>query len=50
MGVTVFGIRHHGPGCARSLRRALDELRPDVIVMEGPPDAQELLSWVAHGD
>ena len=26
MGVTVFGIRHHGPGCARSLRRALDEL------------------------
>ena len=30
MGVTVFGIRHHGPGCARSLRRALDELRPDV--------------------
>src|ERR1017187_9263943 len=49
MGVTVFGIRHHGPGCARSLRRALDELRPDVIVMEGPPDAEDLLSWVSHG-
>ncbi len=49
MGVTVFGIRHHGPGCARSLRRALDELRPDVVVMEGPPDAERLLSWVAHG-
>ncbi len=48
MGVTVFGIRHHGPGCARSLRRALDELRPDVVVMEGPPDAQELLSWVSN--
>ncbi len=48
MGVTVFGIRHHGPGCARSLRKALDELRPDAIVLEGPPDAQDLLSWVAH--
>jgi len=48
MGVTVFGVRHHGPGCARSLRRALDELRPDVVVMEGPPDAQEVLSWVAN--
>jgi len=49
MGVTVFGIRHHGPGCARSLRRALEELRPDVVVMEGPPDAEDLLSWVSHG-
>jgi hypothetical protein len=49
MGVTVFGIRHHGPGCARSLRRALDESRPDVIVIEGPPDAEDLLPWVAHG-
>jgi len=48
MGVTVFGIRHHGPGCARSLRRALDELRPDAVVMEGPPDAEDLLSWVSH--
>ncbi len=49
MGVTVFGIRHHGPGCARSLRRALDESRPDVIVIEGPADAEDLLPWVAHG-
>ena len=49
MGVTVCGIRHHGPGCARSLRRALDELRPDIVVMEGPPDAEDLLSWVARG-
>ena len=49
MGITVFGIRHHGPGCARSLRRALDELHPDVVVMEGPPDAEGLLPWVARG-
>jgi Family of unknown function (DUF5682) len=49
MGVTVFGIRHHGPGCARSLRRALDESRPDVVVIEGPPDAEDLLPWVSHG-
>jgi len=48
MGVTVFGIRHHGPGCARSLRRALDVLRPDAVVIEGPPDAEDLLSWISH--
>jgi hypothetical protein len=41
MTIQVFGIRHHGPGCARSLRGALDNLRPDVIVMEGPADAEE---------
>ena len=47
MGVTVFGIRHHGPGCARSCA-ALDESRPDVIVLEGPPDADDLLAWIAQ--
>jgi hypothetical protein len=50
MGVTVFGIRHHGPGCARSLRRALDETRPDIVVLEGPPDAEGVLSWVSHNE
>src|SRR4051794_30157876 len=35
----IFGIRHHGPGSARSLRRALDELKPNCVLLEGPPDA-----------
>ncbi|HEY3111474.1 MAG TPA: DUF5682 family protein, partial [Chloroflexota bacterium] len=44
----VFGIRHHGPGSARSLRRALEALRPDAILVEGPPDADALLPLLAH--
>jgi hypothetical protein len=48
--VSIFGIRHHGPGSAYSLVRALDELRPDAILVEGPPDAQDLLPWAAHAD
>jgi hypothetical protein len=48
MSVHVFGIRHHGPGCARSLRAALDELAPDVVVVEGPTDAEEALPLAAH--
>ena len=48
MPLHLFGIRHHGPGCARSLRAALDELQPDIIVMEGPADAQEVLAQGAH--
>ena len=42
----VFGIRHHGPGCARSLVRALDALRPDCVLIEGPPESDELLRFV----
>lgn len=50
MALHVYGIRHHGPGCARGLRQALDELSPDVVVMEGPADAQDALAWAAHAD
>ncbi|HJZ47892.1 MAG TPA: DUF5682 family protein [Roseiflexaceae bacterium] len=44
----IFGIRHHGPGSARSLRAALEALRPDAILVEGPPDAAEVLPLLAH--
>lgn len=42
--VHYFGIRHHGPGCARSLLRAFDALEPDCVLVEGPPDAQDVLA------
>jgi hypothetical protein len=41
----VFGIRHHGPGSARSLVRALDALQPDCVLVEGPPEADALARW-----
>ena len=43
----IFGIRHHGPGSARSLGLALQQLQPDTILIEGPPDAESLLPLVA---
>ena len=49
-GVTVYGIRHHGPGSARSLRAALAEQRPDVVLIEGPPEADELAGLAADPD
>ena len=42
--VHLFGIRHHGPGSARSLVHALETIQPDVVLVEGPPDADELLT------
>jgi len=47
MSVNVFGIRHHGPGSARSLCQALRALSPNVILIEGPPDANDLIALAA---
>ena len=44
----LLGIRHHGPGSARSVRRALDALRPDVVLLEAPADAAAALTWIGH--
>ena len=44
--VSYFGVRHHSPGCARSLKCALIQLQPDVILIEGPPEANSRLREV----
>ncbi|MFE0589936.1 DUF5682 family protein [Micromonospora echinospora] len=43
----LYGIRHHGPGSARAVVAALAEQRPDILLVEGPPEADELLRWMA---
>ena len=47
MSLHIFGIRHHGPGSSRSLQRALEALKPDCVLIEGPPDADGILSFVS---
>ncbi|MFA1538983.1 DUF5682 family protein [Actinomadura monticuli] len=41
--VEVYGIRHHGPGSARALRGALEEFKPDAVLIEGPPEADPIV-------
>src|SRR5579859_6673655 len=48
--IKLFGIRHHGPGSARSLRHALQSYSPDVVLIEGPPDADSVLPLAAHAE
>lgn len=43
-------MRHHGPGSARAVLRALDALGPDAVLIEGPPDAADILHLAAHPD
>lgn len=45
--VHLLGIRHHGPGSAALVRRALDALDPECVLIEGPPDADDLIRFVA---
>jgi hypothetical protein len=45
--VFVLGIRHHGPGSARSVVAELDRLRPAAVLIEGPADADPLLALAA---
>lgn len=46
--IQVLGIRHHGPGSARNVKAFLETTRPDIILVEGPPEGDELLRWAAH--
>ncbi|MBV7529724.1 DUF5682 family protein [Chitinophaga sp. sic0106] len=48
MSVHILGIRHHGPGSARNVRAYLEALQPDIVLVEGPPEADPLLQWVGH--
>jgi hypothetical protein len=46
-GPVLLGVRHHGPGSARAVRRALEAYRPEVLLIEGPPEADALVRFAA---
>jgi hypothetical protein len=43
----LFGIRHHGPGSARALAAELVAFEPDVVLIEGPPEADAVVRLAA---
>jgi hypothetical protein len=48
--VHLLGIRHHGPGSAALLRKALDALDPACVLVEGPPEGDGLIPYVSDPD
>lgn len=46
MTIHLLGIRHHGPGSARSVTAALAEIGPDVVLVEAPADVESALGWI----
>ncbi|MEU8683270.1 DUF5682 family protein [Streptomyces sp. NPDC048611] len=47
-GPVLLGVRHHGPGSARAVRAALEQCRPAAVLIEGPPEADELVPLAAR--
>ncbi|WP_202444388.1 MULTISPECIES: DUF5682 family protein [unclassified Streptomyces] len=47
-GPVLLGVRHHGPGSARAVRAALEQCTPAAVLIEGPPEADELVPLAAH--
>ena len=47
-GPVLFGIRHLSPAAAFHLRRTLDEVRPRLVLVEGPSDLNDQMHWLCH--
>ncbi|MFI1156038.1 DUF5682 family protein [Streptomyces sioyaensis] len=47
-GPLLLGVRHHGPGSARAVRAALEQYTPAAVLIEGPPEADELVPLAAR--
>ncbi len=46
MALHLLGIRHHGPGSARSVVRALDLLHPSIVLVESPAETTSAFRWI----
>jgi hypothetical protein len=48
--VVYLPIRHHSPACAWHVERVIRELRPDVVLIEGPRDATPLIPLLIYAE
>ena len=48
--VHILGIRHHGPGSAALLCKAMEVLDPACVLVEGSPEGDELIQYAADPD
>ncbi|MCK6212187.1 hypothetical protein KZX45_16720 [Georgenia sp. EYE_87] len=46
--LVVVPVRHHSPACAWQVRRAVEEHRPSVVLVEGPRSLTPLIPLLTH--
>lgn len=49
-GPVIFGVRHLSPAASRHLRRVLEEVHPQLVLVEGPSDLNDQMKWLCHPD
>lgn len=50
MAIHILGVRHHGVGSAQNVAERIEAIKPDVILVEGPPELESVLKWVGNKD
>ncbi len=48
--IVLLPVRHHSPACALHISRMIEEIHPGVILVEGPGNANALISVMVHED
>ena len=48
--VLYYPVRHHSPVCAWHLERAMERYQPELVLVEGPENANDLISILASPD
>ncbi len=48
MHLHILGIRHHGVGSAKNVAESLKNLKPDIVLVEGPPELDMVIPFVIH--
>ncbi len=48
--ITFLPIRHHSPACAWHVKNIIGELHPDLILVEGPDNANALIPVMTDGE
>lgn len=48
MEIHILGIRHHGVGSAKNVLARLEAIQPDLVMIEGPPEIDDVLNYIGH--
>lgn len=48
--IIFLPVRHHSPACSGHVRNMIEKLHPDIVLVEGPENANEHLKVVVHPD
>ncbi|WML33298.1 DUF5682 family protein [Clostridium sp. OS1-26] len=48
--VVYFPVRHHSPACSFHLKKVIDVYKPQVILIEGPSDANSVIPYIGDED